>query len=134
MDELDIVNAFVVPAKRERYVGFVSSPKARRKFIEALYHFRDFDPAVIVELPPSLETRDGVLKELQRRGAGHTCYIVSADAELDRTTSPLSDAVDRVFTLVEGTIISCVAGRLAYYEGEAPRNRFILHRKSRSAV
>lgn len=36
MDELDIVNAFVVAAKRERYAGFVSSPKARRKFIEAL--------------------------------------------------------------------------------------------------
>jgi hypothetical protein len=45
------------------------------------------------------------------------------------TTSSLSDAIDRVFAFVDGTIISCVAGRLAYYEGEAPKNRFILHRK-----
>jgi hypothetical protein len=65
---------------------------------------------------------------LERRGAGPTCYIVSTDADLDRTTRDLSDAINQVFAFVEGTIISCVPGRLAYYEGEAPKNRFILHR------
>lgn len=134
MDESEIVTGFVVWSKRERYAGFLGSAKARRKFIDALYHFNDFDPAVIVELPARLETREGVLKELQRRGAGHSCYIISADAELDRTTIELSEAVHRVFALAEGTIISCIPGRLAYYEGEAPKNRFILHRTAGRAV
>jgi len=133
MDEIEIVTGFIVQSKRERYAGFLGSAKARRKFSDALYHFNDFDPAVVVELPASLETREGVLKELQRRGAGPTCYIISTDADLDRTTSDLSDAVNQIFAVVEGTIISCVPGRLAYYEGEAPKNRFILHR-TRGAV
>ena len=128
MDEIEIVVGFVVKSKRERYAGFLRSPKARRKFIDALYHFKDFDPAVVVELPSSLETPDGVLKELERRGAGRTCYIISTAADLDQKTLELAKAIHDVFA-VEGTIVSCVPGRLAYYEGEAPSNRFILQRK-----
>lgn len=128
MDEIEIVAGFIVRSKRERYLGFLGSLKTRRKFINALYHFSDFDPAVVVKLPASLETQEGVLEELQRRGAGASCNIISTDAGLDGTTMDLSDAVDQVFAFVEGTIISCVPGRLAYYEGEAPKNRFILHR------
>ena len=33
-----------------------------------------------------------------------------------------------IFAFLDGTIISCVPGRLAYFEGEAPKNRFILQR------
>ncbi len=126
MDEIEIVGTFIAQSKRERYAGFLGSAKGRLKFIDSLYHFNDFDPAVVVELPAGLETREGVLKELQRRGDGRSCYIISADSGLDRTTSELSDAIGRVFALVQGTIISCILGRLAYYEGEAPKNRFIL--------
>ncbi len=68
--------------------------------------------------------------ELRRRGAGELCYIVSANTELDRTTRGLADAINRVFAFAEGTMVSSVAGRLAYYEGEAPKNRFILHSRT----
>ena len=128
MEEIEILTEFILRSKRERYAGLLRSAKGRRKFIDTLYHFNDFDPAVIVRLPASLETREGVLKELQRRGAGPTCYIVSTDASLDRATRDLSDTINQVFAFVEGTIIFCVPGRLAYYEGEAPKNRFILYR------
>lgn len=128
MDETEIVAGFIERSKRERYAKFLRSATARPKFVRTLYHFGDFDPAVVVELPASLETRGGVLRELQRRGAGRTCYIISADPDLDRTTTELSIAVDKIFGLVEGTLLSCIPGRLAYYEGEAPKYRFILHR------
>src|SRR6267154_2383986 len=105
MDEIEIVTGFIARSKRERYAGFLGSAKARRKFIDALYHFNDFDPAVVVGLPASLETREGVLEGLRRRGAGRSCYIISTDAGLDGTTRELSDAVNQVFAFVEGTII-----------------------------
>ena len=47
--EVELVNTFVIANKRERYVGFVSSSKRRSKFVEALYHFSDVDPACVRE-------------------------------------------------------------------------------------
>jgi hypothetical protein len=129
-DEIALVKAFVVPSKQARYAGFVGSPKRRRSFVRELYHFRDFDPAVVVELPSAMQS-GGLLEELRRRGAGNTCYIMSAHAKVDGKTELLADAVSRVFAFLDGTIISCVPGRLAYFEGEAPKNRFILHREGR---
>jgi hypothetical protein len=128
-DEIALVKAFVMPSKQARYAGFVGSPKSRRKFVRELYHFHDFDPAVVVELPSAMQS-SGLLEELRRRGAGSTCYM-SAHARVDGKTELLADAVNRVFAFLDGTIISCVPGRLAYFEGEAPKNRFILHREGR---
>ena len=52
---------------------------------------------------------------------------MSVRDELDGVTKPLSDVIREVFAFVEGTLVCCVPGELAYYEGEAPKNRFILH-------
>ena len=124
--ELALVNAFIAPHKRERYSGFVRSPKARPKFIDALHHLNDIDLAAVVELPHGLETPAGVLHELRRLGASGSCYLVSVDRRLDQTAMELEEAISRV---VEGTIVSCIPGRLAWYEGEPPKNRFILFRR-----
>jgi len=56
---------------------------------------------------------EGLLAELQRRGAGQDCYVLSVNEELDGTTGPLLDVVRQVFASVE-----------------APKNRFILHRRA----
>jgi hypothetical protein len=60
MDANEALIAFLTRAlrhrRRERYIGFVSSPKARHKILEDFYHkFQDaLNPANIVsELPPA---------------------------------------------------------------------------------
>jgi hypothetical protein len=40
--EIQLIETFVGPEKRERYEGFWSSPTRRKKFLDELYHFRDF--------------------------------------------------------------------------------------------
>jgi hypothetical protein len=130
VDEGLIVEAFVVRTKRERYRGVLASRRTRKKFLAELYHFDHFDPAVVVALPTSVRSAQDLLLELRSRGAGERCYIISNVSELDGTSPALSEAVDRVFGVLDGTIISCVPGSLAYYEGEAPKNRFILHRRA----
>jgi hypothetical protein len=118
--ELRLVETFVVPDKRERYSGFLRSPKRRSKFLRELYHFADFDPASMFEPGPG-----ALLGELQRRGAAHDGYLISVDPDLDGRTMELPDAL---MALSEGTLVCCVPGKLAYYEGEPPKNRFILQR------
>ena len=111
--EIQLVNTFVVATKRERYAGFVGSATLRPKFLRELYHFSDFDPDCVVGLGVSTDSAGGLFAELRRLGAGDDCYVVSNDDDLDGATKPLAEAVQRVFTLAEGTLICCVPGRLA---------------------
>jgi hypothetical protein len=127
MDEVSLLRNVLVPSKIERWTTFANSPKRRRQFLEALYHFADFDPGVVVNLPPALDNAAGVLGELRRRGAAESCQIISAHRELDGVTMLLADAIDRIQGVVDGTVIIC-STRLAYFEGEPPKNRCILHR------
>jgi hypothetical protein len=124
--ETDVINTFVVSRKRERYIELLRSPKRRQDFLRQLYHFRDFIPSRIVPLSKGLLTEDDVLAELCARGAGSTCYVISVDDKLDGQSGQLAEVIPQVFARMEGTIVSCVPGRLAYYEGEPPQNRFIL--------
>ena len=130
--EIDLVNTFVVPQKRARYAGFVSSPKTRPKFLRALDYFSDFVPARVVQLSGETRTAEGLLAELRCRGAPEECYVISVYDEVDGTTRPLAETVRDVYgSLLEGTIICCVPRQLAYYEGERPHNRFILDSRGR---
>jgi hypothetical protein len=122
--ELRLVETFVVRAKRERYSGFLRSPKLRPKFLRELYHFRDFDPATMIEFGSVGRL---LLGELQRRGATGDCYLISIDADLDGRTMALPEALMKI---PEGTLVCCVPGKLAYYAGEEPKNSFILQRGS----
>jgi hypothetical protein len=126
--EVQLVRTFIVPTKRERYAGFLASPKLRPKFLGALYEFHDFDPASVVDLAGPTDSARGVIAELRRLGAPEDCYVISNNDDLDGATKPLVEVIERVFAVVDGTLICCVPGRLAYFEGEAPKNRFILHR------
>jgi hypothetical protein len=132
--ESDFIEAFVVPDKRERYVSFLNSPKRRPKFLRELYHFRDFDPACLVSVAGPSDSAEGLISELRRRGAPVECRVISVQADLDGAIRPLAEVIRAVFALVEGTIVVCIPGKLAYYEGEAPRNRYILDRKVRHSL
>jgi hypothetical protein len=133
-----LIRAFIVPAKRQRYLDKLSSPKARRKFLaEHLYHMGDLDDRYAERLDdriPLVEhaTRraahiDAIYELLRGRGAPPPCYVIST-GELDGQHGDLHDVLERVVGLFEGTLISCLPGRLAYFEGEGPRERYILER------
>jgi len=123
--EQQLVGAFVVPRKRERYVEIVGSKKARAKFLQSLYHFADFDQAWVVAAPHAAED---TIAEPRRRGAPDDCYIISVSKELDGLIKPLEDVIRERIAPIEGSILCCVPGELAYFEGEPPKNRLILHR------
>lgn len=122
-----LIRAFVLRAKQDRYLSFLAKPKLRNKFLRQLYHFRDFDPRCVVQVPAAQQTASGIGRELMRRGAPHVCYVVSTNRDLDQRTLPLSDVLEEIVGADDGTLLSCVHGKLAYFEGEPPNFRFILH-------
>ena len=77
-EEQALINAFVVPSKRERFCGFVADPRKRDKLIRTLSHFSDFDPRYVVSIPRSEQDARSILRLLREHGAGPHCYSMSA--------------------------------------------------------
>lgn len=123
-----IIQRFVVTQKRDRYLSFIRNEKTRKKFINQLYHFDEFDSQFVVEIPPALHDPEPIEKILREKGAGNTCHVISTDKKLDRRKMPLSEVIVEINGSGDGTIVSCISGKLAYFEGEY-RTRFILERK-----
>jgi hypothetical protein len=69
-----------------------------------------------------------ILLLLRKRGAPGECIFLAEDAALDGRRLPLDEAVAAVVGRGMGAFISCVPGRLAYFEGEDPSERCILER------
>jgi hypothetical protein len=97
--------------------------------LEKPYHFTDFDPNCIQDLSGANNSAGGLIAELRRRGAPDDCYVMSVHKTWDGVTGPLDTIIQKVFAVFDGTIVCCIPGVLAYYEGEAPKNRFLLCRK-----
>jgi hypothetical protein len=125
--EIETIRAFVVPTKRDRYVGFLSNEKRRREFVRGLAHFNDFDLRWIVRIAPSSQNPDGIYAMLKAHGAPKTCHAISELTDLDGKEISLRDAIQDVIGRQMGTILCCLPGRLAYFENED--TRFILERK-----
>lgn len=124
--EMELVKTFVRAGKRDRHAYLLSSTKRRERFLRLLYHFDDFDPSCIEELAGETDSVHGLLGRLRELGAGKECYIISAQDEWDARTAPLDEAVRRVYCAMGGTVICCVPGKLAYYDGELRHDRYIL--------
>lgn len=127
--ELATVRAFIVRGRQERLSSFLASSKNRVKFTKELAHFRWFDQRYVTVVPwkvdPSLKLWDrhvqgieSICRLLRSKGAGKTCWAISEDAKLDGQELTLESALENVIGRGMGTILSCIPGKLAYFEGE----------------
>ena len=126
--EAAFIRAFVTPTKRERVVELLSRPKRRREFLKTLARFGDLDPRFCVEIPSTEHSAAGIASLLRKRGAPAECYVISEDLALDGKKMPLSEALQKIVAYGMGTLVSCIPGRLGYYEGEARGDRCLLER------
>ena len=119
---------FFGPTKRERYVEMISNPKKRKKFLRELPHFKSLDPRYFVPVPPKKLFPNQISVILTTKGAPRTCWITSQDPHLGREL-PLLEALQEVVGGQRGTFLTCIPGRLAYFEGEEMGDRWILERR-----
>jgi hypothetical protein len=125
--ELEFVRHFIIPTKRERYLSLLESRKGRQKLLEALDHFKDLDMRRASSLPSTSATVNQIERLLKKKGAPDHCYITSSNQAIDGSEMMLRDALEQTVGQGLGTIISCIPGKLAYFEGEEPNDRYILH-------
>ena len=125
--EQAMVKAFIVTRKQQRWLDFLAKPKRREDILRTLSHLHDLDERYLLRVPAP-QLLSVILEMLQQRGAPEQCYVISESAELDARTLPLKKALKLIVCMSPGTLVSCIPGRLGYFEGEDSGARFILHR------
>ena len=100
--------------------------RGRERFLSSLWHNPPFDPRYVTEV----EFEHAVEKELIARGAPSDCYVISNNPDYDARTMPLGEALSAVTDGygVDGTILLCIPGRLAFYRGEDGEQQWIVER------
>jgi hypothetical protein len=125
-EEEQLVRAFFLPERRNRFSEFIASPKHRRKFFAELGHFKGLDERYKRPIPPARQTPEGITQLLTQAGASTSCLIISDHNEIDGTRLLISEALATILGRTAGTFLSCKPGRLAYFENED--GRWILKR------
>ena len=123
--EQQLILAFFVPARRDHYMGMIATTR-RQKFLRESSHFKSLDPKYCVGLPNAVHTPGEIATFLTKKGAPPTCWVTSEDCDLDRQEIPLVEALKRIVGYQMGTFLSCIPGKLAYFEDE--EDRWVLER------
>lgn len=123
------VRAFIQKTKHERCIQFLASPKNRRKFTSELCHFKWLDERFAHPIPPSTaHTAKEIAALLRSKGAGPTVHVISEDSDIDGKELDLNEAISRVRGGQMGTILSCIPGKLGYFEDEEMKSGRLLER------
>jgi hypothetical protein len=104
----------------------LTSRHGRAKVRSRLAHFADLDSRFARRLKEN--SVDAILDLLYKNGAPKRCYILSESDAIDAKEMELEAALDQIVGRGMGNLVSCVAGKLAYYEGEEPGERYLLRR------
>ena len=123
-----VIRAFIAPERCERYLALLRSSKGRTKLRAQLSHLPDLDRRFARLIPPSEQTPMAVAALLHARGAPSDCVLLAEDPTLDGQRLPLTDALAAVVGRGMGAFVSCIPGRLAFYEGEDAGERYLLER------
>jgi hypothetical protein len=126
--EEQFARSFIVPEKRARYLSLLESKRGRNKLLDSLDHCHDLDSRFATLLPSNRHSAQSIERLLKSKGAPDVCHIMSSNPGLDGREMPLSEALLETYGRDAGTLISCIAGKLAYFELEGLDGRYILER------
>ncbi|HEX8174638.1 MAG TPA: hypothetical protein VF543_05925 [Pyrinomonadaceae bacterium] len=126
--EEQFARSFIVPEKRARYLSLLESKHGRDKLLDGLNHCHDLDSRFSELIPANQQTAQSIERLLKSKGAPDVCYVMSSNPDIDNREMPLSEALTETVGMDAGTLISCIAGRLAYFELEGFDGRYILER------
>ncbi len=108
-------HAFLRREKRKRLATLLTG-NLRWKGVAELAHPNAIDPRYTATWTGSDASE--LVQRLKALGAPVTCYLISNSDELDDRWMELSPALKEVYNIGIGTIVSCVPGKLAFFEGE----------------
>jgi hypothetical protein len=128
-----IVKSFFNKRIQQRVLFELSSPKKRWDPLRGLRHkyYDTLRNEFMIKIPEPNSNFEKIAEMLKNHGAGEFCYSLSDCEEIKSKELPLLTALEKAVGYVMPSIISCISGKLAYFESEqsyGPPPRFILKR------
>lgn len=123
--ELLLIKAFVIKERQERYINLIATEKGRKKFRTYIPHFKDLNSKYCIPLH-SFQSYSQLCDLLNSEGAFDICYIISENSQYDMKSLSLINATKQLFNSGIAYFMSCVPGKLVYYEGEEANQRYLL--------
>ena len=107
---------------------FELGPKRRKDVRALLDHAIELDPRYCRHLTGSESLASAVDQLLRSLGAPETCFVISANENLDGREMLLADAVAAVSGGYSGAFLSCIPGKLGYFEYEDIKSAYLLRK------
>lgn len=126
-EELFVRN-FIISAKRDRYLSLLETAKGRRKLTGAFDHCSDLDMRYAKLIPANQQYVEAIEEMLKGSGAPDECHVMSSNPAMDNQNIALHTALSETVGQGAGTLISCIPGKLAYFEFGDVSERYILER------
>jgi hypothetical protein len=123
--ELLLIKQFVIKDRQERYLTLIETGKGRKKFRNYISHFKDLNSKYCTPVH-TLQSHIQLYDILKLEGAPNACYIISENSKYDMRSVDIMEAGKQLFASGIAFFLSCIPGKLAYYEGEEANERFIL--------
>jgi len=123
MHEIAFIKSFVDKDKQERLLILVQ--KNRNKFRSLIPHKIEINKKYASFLDKQ-EDKEFIYQSLKKYGAPDICHVICENSKYDNIEMNLREGLHELFTVDFGYIISCIPGKLAYYQGEDSYNRAIL--------
>ncbi|PGK51880.1 hypothetical protein CN918_29245 [Priestia megaterium] len=126
-----IVRSFFTKRLQDRVLFELHSAKKRKDALGRLCHTykTTLREERMIPIPKPNSDPEQLAKLLKQHGAGKTCYVISWDEDIDGQEMLLNEALNRVVGMGMPSILSCIPGKLAYFEAEQevlPSPRFLL--------
>jgi hypothetical protein len=124
--EKAFVEAFIAPARRERFMVALANPRKREVFNRELHHPKTsfLIGKYVEQIVPSQHFARFLAPRLRGRGAPDDCWVFGN--YIDGKEMKLEEALGELIGMRSGTIVSCLPGELAFFENED--ERVILYR------
>lgn len=121
--------AFLAEPGRARIGTLLGLGAARRGDVRALLdHSVRLDRRFARRLEGAAAFPRPVEKALRALGAPAACTLLAADGDLDGREMPLGEALDAVIGMGGGAFVSCIPGRLGFYEYAEIKSSWLLSR------
>jgi hypothetical protein len=128
--EVLAISALTTPGRRRRFKELFGNRAKRNKLInEFLADVGSFDARYVSPIPSHQQNAIDIERLLTARGAPSSCHVMSEDRRLDGRDMPLAAALAEIVGWGAPSLVSSLPGRLAYFEGDEPNERYLLQRK-----
>ena len=121
--EADFLAFIEDPQRRRVRTLFELGAKRRPDLVAILHHKIRLDCRLCQPIPGGSLSAPAVAARLRELGAPAHCHVIGGG--LDGRDAPLADTLWDLIGFGDGAFVSCVSGRLGYYQYEEPNHAYL---------